>query len=538
MISAEEHPIAFGELVERHGAPTFRQRVRCREHDDELLPAEIHDASGPERRPWAYGDVARAGPDGVVKRPSVCELAERDRRARIAVVPELEGRWQDAEGDRCHRGHLEFAGLEPECAAGIARGAFGVRDGCSRFGDEGVAGSAEPDALGQTLQQRPAELLFEALDLLGQGRLGDEQPSGRPSEGAVVGDRHEVLQLAKVHGEFFIIIGVVYRLWCIRIFALWAARGHSWPMTSTNDIATSTRTTVRIPTASGDEIEAWLYRPEGDGPHPAVVMAHGIGGIKAGGLAPFAERFRCEGFVAVAFDYRHFGGSTGQPREQLSVPRELEDYRTVIGWAAAQPDIDARRIFAWGTSFAGMHIVELAASDSRLAGALAQAPLVDGLAAAAKTPPMLGLRLFSLAVLDSIGAILGRPPRYVPGHGAPGDFALGATEDGHFGERLMTPTDGTKWNDRVAARSLLSFSWRRPVRRAAAIRRPLLLVVAEDDTMAPVSPALRVADKAPQAELYRSRGGHYDVYEGGVDYDNVLRVEVEFLRRHAGLLAP
>jgi hypothetical protein len=26
-----------------------------------------------------------------------------------------------------------------------------------------------------------------------------------------------------------------------------------------------------------------------------VVMAHGIGGIKAGGLAPFAERFREEG---------------------------------------------------------------------------------------------------------------------------------------------------------------------------------------------------------------------------------------------------
>src|SRR6267154_348616 len=48
---------------------------------------------------------------------------------------------------------------------------------------------------------------------------------------------------------------------------------------------TPARTTVRIPTASGDELEAWLYLPEGPGPHPAVVMAHGIGAIKAGGLA-------------------------------------------------------------------------------------------------------------------------------------------------------------------------------------------------------------------------------------------------------------
>ena len=49
-------------------------------------------------------------------------------------------------------------------------------------------------------------------------------------------------------------------------------------------------------------IEAWVYLPGGSGPHPAVVMAHGIGGIKAGGLAPFAERFRAEGFAAIAID--------------------------------------------------------------------------------------------------------------------------------------------------------------------------------------------------------------------------------------------
>src|SRR5882672_6550832 len=88
------------------------------------------------------------------------------------------------------------------------------------------------------------------------------------------------------------------------------------------------RITVQIPTSSGDAIEAWVYLPEGSGPHPAVVMAHGIGGIKAGGLAPFAERFREEGFAAIAFDYRNFGGSGGQPREVLSVPRQRADYST------------------------------------------------------------------------------------------------------------------------------------------------------------------------------------------------------------------
>src|SRR3954451_5287315 len=115
-----------------------------------------------------------------------------------------------------------------------------------------------------------------------------------------------------------------------------------------SDKPSAKRITVQIPTASADMIEAWVYLPEGDGPHPAVVMAHGIGGIKAGGLAPFAERFREEGFVAIAFDYRNFGGSGGKPREVLSVPRQRADYSTVIGWAVEQPYIDPRQIITWG----------------------------------------------------------------------------------------------------------------------------------------------------------------------------------------------
>ena len=136
-------------------------------------------------------------------------------------------------------------------------------------------------------------------------------------------------------------------------------------MTSPPNIATPPRTTVRIPTGSGDEIEAWVYRPEGEGPQPAVVMGHGFAAVKAGGLAPFAERFAREGFTAVAFDYRQWGGSSGQPRDEVSVPRQREDYRTVIDWAVADPDIDAAQIFIWGTSFSGLHAVERRSRRSR-----------------------------------------------------------------------------------------------------------------------------------------------------------------------------
>jgi hypothetical protein len=44
-------------------------------------------------------------------------------------------------------------------------------------------------------------------------------------------------------------------------------------MTISNN-SSAKRITVLIPTSSGDAIEAWVYLPEGSGPHPALVMAH------------------------------------------------------------------------------------------------------------------------------------------------------------------------------------------------------------------------------------------------------------------------
>jgi hypothetical protein len=58
-------------------------------------------------------------------------------------------------------------------------------------------------------------------------------------------------------------------------------------------------------------------------------------------------------------------------------------------------------------------------------------------------------------------------------------------------------------------------------------------VVPEADSIAPVPAGLEVARKAPRAELFRSIGGHYDVYEGGAGFADVLRTEIDFLHRHA-----
>ncbi|AWG62822.1 alpha/beta hydrolase [Mycobacteroides abscessus] len=272
--------------------------------------------------------------------------------------------------------------------------------------------------------------------------------------------------------------------------------------------------------------------PDRPGPVPVVVMAHGIGGIKAGGLAPFAQRFASSGFAAIAFDYRHWGQSSGEPRQFLSLRRQTEDYRSAMTWVRAQREFDATRMFVWGTSFAGMHVVKLAAIEPGLAGAIAQCPLVDGTAALTKISIGRALRLTAHAVADLFGAAFGRAPRYLPISVPPGQLGVIATADAMIGMDRLDPGDGS-WTNEITARSLLDVTLNRPVRHARNTRCPLLMVVAERDTMAPTRPALTVATRAPLGELYRSRGGHYDVYAGGLDHENVLRVETSFLRRHS-----
>jgi len=187
----------------------------------------------------------------------------------------------------------------------------------------------------------------------------------------------------------------------------------------------------------------------------------------------------------------------------------------------------------WGTSFAGMHATGLASSDHRLAGAIAQCPLVDGLAGSRLVRPSRSLALFATAIVDRLGSLVGREPIYLPVNVAPGEWGIADTPDALFGKKVMHPREPVDWHNRMAARSLLSIPAHRPVRHARDINIPILLIVAEHDTQAPIGAALAVADRAPQAELRRSKGGHYDVYDGGIAFDDVIEWEVAFLRRHA-----
>ncbi len=125
----------------------------------------------------------------------------------------------------------------------------------------------------------------------------------------------------------------------------------------------SCRDEVRIP-SHGERLAAYLYRPDGDGRArvPCVVMAHGFSATRDDGLPEYAEAFRAAGYAVLLFDYRHFGASTGEPRQLLDIARQHDDYRAAVAYARGLDGVDADRIVLWGSSFSGGHVLAVAAT--------------------------------------------------------------------------------------------------------------------------------------------------------------------------------
>jgi dienelactone hydrolase len=191
--------------------------------------------------------------------------------------------------------------------------------------------------------------------------------------------------------------------------------------------------------SDGVACRAWLYEPAADvaRPAPCIVMAHGLGGTRDASLPPYAERFSAAGFYVLLFDYRHLGDSDGEPRQLISMKRQLADWTAAIGFARTTPGIDAARIGLWGCSLAGGHALVVAARDQRIAAVSAQCPMLDGAASARIAVRQAGfamsVRMIGAALLDVARACIGKAPHYVPLAAPPGQLAAMATEDAYAG---------------------------------------------------------------------------------------------------------
>jgi dienelactone hydrolase len=281
--------------------------------------------------------------------------------------------------------------------------------------------------------------------------------------------------------------------------------------------------------ASGDaDCAAWLYRPEEASPAPMLVMGHGLVAVREMRLAAYAERFAAAGFGALVFDYRHFGASGGEPRQLLDIRRQLEDWAAAIAYARSLEGVD--RVALWGTSFAGGHVLEAAARDGGVAAVVSQIPFTDGLASMRAADPKVAARLTVLALRDELARVTGRLPVRVPVAGAPGTSALMTAADALPGVQALSA--GQDIDHTVCARIGTRIGQYRPGRAIRRLGMPVLLCVADQDSVAPARAALRHAARGgANVEVRRYPIGHFDIYWGDA-FKHAVADQLEFLQRH------
>jgi uncharacterized protein len=284
--------------------------------------------------------------------------------------------------------------------------------------------------------------------------------------------------------------------------------------------------------SGGARCAAWLYRPTSE-TAPLVVMGHGLGAVKEMGLDRYAERFRDGGLAVLAFDYRHFGGSEGEPRQLLDINRQLQDWAAALAYARQLEGVDPARIAVWGSSFGGGHAITAGARDGRVAAIVAQCPFTSGPASLRSMDLRANLGVTGRALLDESRRLTGRQGVRVKLVGAPGSTALMTAADAEPGYRALIPPS-LEFDDQVLARFALHVGFYRPAREMRRARCPVLVCACEQDSVAPAGPTIRAAERARTAELIRYPIGHFDIYVGD-GFERSSSDQLAFLRRHLGL---
>jgi acetyl esterase/lipase len=123
---------------------------------------------------------------------------------------------------------------------------------------------------------------------------------------------------------------------------------------------------LHVPT-HGVSINAVAYLPPGPGPHPVLVICHGLPGNEKN--LDLAQAVRRAGWAAVTFNYRGSWGSPGT----FSFMGNLDDARAVLTQlrdphTAESLHIDPKRIAIAGHSMGGWVAAETGAHDSGIIG--------------------------------------------------------------------------------------------------------------------------------------------------------------------------
>lgn len=122
--------------------------------------------------------------------------------------------------------------------------------------------------------------------------------------------------------------------------------------------------------ADGKPLAGVLVKPAGNGPFPGLLISHGLGGSARGMGLSKGREFARMGFVCIATDYTHVRPGPS-PSEFGASAENVRRATACIEVLRSMPDVDRRRIAAYGHSMGAFLTIGLAADRPDLLKAAA-----------------------------------------------------------------------------------------------------------------------------------------------------------------------
>lgn len=280
-----------------------------------------------------------------------------------------------------------------------------------------------------------------------------------------------------------------------------------------------------------------LFKPSVMGPTPGMVMAPGFSVTSRFPVFErYAEALAEVGVTTLLFDYRGFGMSEGEPRQEVNPWEQARDYRAAIEFLRNLTHVDGSRVGVWGVSTSCSVACVVAATDPSIAAVVLQVPAIGD----ALSPPDPDSSVFNairetvtttdLASLDR--TIVGPLPVVSADQLNSPSFVTTITAFRWFienGARF-----GTGWSNQATVARLSTTAPFDAQVCIPHIKAPLLMIVAHEDEEndADLSRAVFGTANEPK-QLITVDGGHFGVlYPDTPEFEQSASAQQAFLREH------
>ena len=275
------------------------------------------------------------------------------------------------------------------------------------------------------------------------------------------------------------------------------------------------------------QIAGTLYLPTLLAGHkaPGIVLCQGFAGTKEMLLPAYAEKFAKNGYVALAFDYRGFGGSGGEPG-RLVPKLQVEDIKNAISFLSSVDEVDSGRIGLWGTSYGGANAIVAASEDKRIKCLCIQLAFGDGeRCITAKDISKLKETLAKLRdKKESTGKELMVPISKI----------LSDKQSKKFFQEYSDAFPALKI--KIPFLTILETINYKPENYLKNLHIPILIIGAEKDLVSPISETYSLYNLAsePKELMVASGATHFDLYKGDF-LEQVVNKQISWFDKHLAI---